>query len=64
MDKITFDFENNTIEITNDRRSGTIAAPELSEKRRAIIRAAGLVQFDAEEMAELIHTMLNKEKNE
>lgn len=64
MNKITFDFENNTIEITNDRRSGTIAAPDLSEKRRAIIRAAGLVEFNAEEMADLIHTLLEREKNE
>ena len=64
MDRITFDFEKNTIEIANDRRSGTIEAPGLSEKRQSIIRAAGLIQFNAEEMAELIKTMINREKSE
>ncbi len=60
MDKITFDFEKGTIEVSNDRRSTTLELPNLSERRISILRAAGLVQFDAEQMAGIIKSILNK----
>ncbi len=63
MDRITFDFEKKTIEIENDKRKGTISAPQLPEKRSAIVRAAGLVEFDAEEMADIIRSMLHGDNN-
>ncbi len=61
MDRITFDFEKKTIEIQNDKRHGTISAPQISEKRAAIMRAAGLVEFDAEGMADIIRSMLHND---
>ncbi len=63
MDKITFDFEKKTIEIQNDKRHGTISAPQIGEKRASIMRAAGLVEFDAEGMADIIRSMLHSDNN-
>lgn len=63
MDRITFDFEKKTIEIENDKRHGTISAPQLPEKRAAIVRAAGLVEFDAEGMADIIRSMLHSDNS-
>lgn len=61
MDRITFDFENNTVEIENDVQSGTLTDMEISTKKAAILEAAGLHTVDLTETVDMVNGLMNGE---
>lgn len=64
MDRISFDFENNTITIENDHQNGTEIDTELKNKRAAILEAAGLETIDLTETANIVNNFVNGVINE
>lgn len=61
MDRITFDFENNTVEIETNVQSGTLTDMELSTKKAAILEAAGLHAIDLTETVDMVNGLINGE---
>ena len=61
MDRITFDFENNTVEIENSVQSGMLTDMEISSKKSAILEAAGLHTVDLTETVDMVNGLMNGE---
>lgn len=59
MDKITFDFENNTIEIHTENQDGVLVAPDLKDRKPAILKAGGLVTADLSNIQEILTNYIN-----
>ncbi|MCR5229981.1 MAG: hypothetical protein K6D03_07625 [Solobacterium sp.] len=57
MDKITFDFENNTIEINDRTMNAVHSIPGLSMQKARILAAAGVIQLDLSSFTEVVQDL-------
>ncbi len=57
MDKITFDFENNTIEINDKTMNAVHSIPGLSMQKARILAAAGVIQLDLSSFSEIVQDL-------
>jgi hypothetical protein len=61
MDKVTLDFENNTVEWDNDTQKGTEHCPDLHDRKAAILAAMGYELYDLSDVVNTVNAFANGE---
>ena len=64
MDRVTLDFEENTITWESDRQTGTEHCADLRERKAEILAAMGYEQWDASAAISALNAFINGEISE
>jgi len=59
MDRVTLDFENNTVEWNTDHQKGTEMCPDLHERKKQIFAAMGYSEFDISAEINAMNALIN-----
>lgn len=62
MNRITIDFETETVEIHTDSQNGIERAPGIRARREAILAAMGYETFNMKEEVDLINAAINRDR--